>query len=185
MKLCSNDSYLYDTAIDQFRIDTEWVDADLYKGGIFLGCSFGTSSLIIWAFGILASGQTAMIIGTHASKYTTEGFLNVYWAHWKRSLATRIIVITPVFFVAFYCDITVLTSMNVILNVVKSFQLPFAIIPAIAFTSSVSIMGKFVNGIITNIVSILLFVVIFCVNSVYLVFQLNGLDSGWLALVGK
>lgn len=37
------------------------LDADIYKGGIFLGCSFGIAALYIWAIGILAAGQSSTV----------------------------------------------------------------------------------------------------------------------------
>lgn len=36
------------------------VDVDLYKAGIFLGCTFGMEALYIWAIGIFASGQVSL-----------------------------------------------------------------------------------------------------------------------------
>ena len=41
-----------------FPNNTDPVDADLYKGGVFLGCQFGAAALYIWAIGILAAGQS-------------------------------------------------------------------------------------------------------------------------------
>lgn len=122
-------------------------------------------------------------LGTHASKYAIEGFLNAHLAHWKRVLITRSVVIMPVTIVAGFYEIGPLTSMNVILNVVKSFQLPFAIIPAIAFTSSVGIMGKFVNGNFIRTTAILLFISIFCVNIVFLALKLKDAEWTWWILL--
>lgn len=129
-----------------FQDNNEIFDADLYKGGIFLGCLFGLPALIIWAIGILAAGQSSTMTGTYAGQFAMEGFLNLQWARWKRVLFTRTIAIVPTFFVAFYANINDLTSMNDILNAVMSLQLPFAALPTIAFTSSVQIMGEFKNG---------------------------------------
>lgn len=161
------------------------IDGNLFKGGVFLGCELGMASYIIWGVGLLASGQTAMIIGTHASKYVIEGFLNVNWAHWKRVLATRLIVIIPICLVARFADIDTLTRINVILNVVKSFQLPFAIIPAITFTSSVFIMGKFANHISVRILMILLLVIICITNMIFVALKLTTFDPEWIAPIGE
>lgn len=125
-------------------------EADLYKGGIFLGCQFGLAALIIWAIGILAAGQSSTMTGTYAGQFAMEGFLNLQWARWKRVLFTRTIAIVPTFFIAFYAnlnDLNILTGMNDVLNAVMSLQLPFAALPTIAFTSSVQIMGEFKNGL--------------------------------------
>lgn len=40
------------------------MEADLYKGGIFLGCTFGAAAMYIWAVGILAAGQSSTMTGT-------------------------------------------------------------------------------------------------------------------------
>lgn len=122
------------------------VTADLYKGGIFLGCSFGVAAMYIWAVGILAAGQSSTMTGTYAGQFAMEGFLNLQWARWKRVLFTRTIAIVPTFFIAFYSHIEDLTGMNDFLNAIMSLQLPFATIPTIAFTSNPQIMHEFCNG---------------------------------------
>lgn len=129
-----------------FPMNNETVDADLYKGGVFLGCTYGLAAMYIWAVGILAAGQSSTMTGTYAGQFTMEGFLNLQWARWKRVLFTRTIAIIPTFCLAFFSHIEDLTGMNDILNAIMSLQLPFATIPTIAFTSNPQIMGEFVNG---------------------------------------
>lgn len=143
---CANSTLLED-AISQFGYNDETVTGDLYKGGIFLGCTFGIAAMYIWAVGILAAGQSSTMTGTYAGQFAMEGFLNLQWARWKRVLFTRLIAIVPTFLVAFYSKIDDLTGMNDLLNAVMALQLPFATIPTIAFTSNVAIMGDFVNGV--------------------------------------
>lgn len=41
----------------------ELVDADLYNGGVFLGCTYGLAALYIWAVGLLAAGQSSTMTG--------------------------------------------------------------------------------------------------------------------------
>lgn len=81
--MCQNTS-LYEEAKTMFGTDSEFVDADLYKGGIFLGCAFGIAAMYIWAVGILAAGQSSTMTGTYAGQFAMEGFLNLQWARWKR-----------------------------------------------------------------------------------------------------
>lgn len=126
--------------------NTEMVEADLYRGGIFLGCQFGAIAMYIWAVGILASGQSSTMTGTYAGQFAMEGFLNLQWARWKRVLFTRTIAIIPTLTIAFVAKIDDLSTMNEYLNAIMSLQLPFAILPTIAFTSSDQIMGQFKNG---------------------------------------
>jgi len=125
---------------------TDIINADLYKGGLFLGCTFGAAAMYIWGVGILAAGQSSTMTGTYAGQFSMEGFLNLQWPRWCRVLVTRCIAIIPTFCLAMFSQMEDLTNMNDILNAVMSLQLPFAAIPTIAFTSSAAIMGEFVNG---------------------------------------
>lgn len=54
-----NGTSLYDEAKALFVGDK--LEADIYKGGIFLGCSFGMFALYMWAVGILAAGQSSTV----------------------------------------------------------------------------------------------------------------------------
>lgn len=162
------------------------MEVDLYKGGIFLGCTFGAAAMYIWAVGILAAGQSSTMTGTYAGQFAMEGFLNLQWARWKRVLVTRFIAILPTFCVAFFSRIEDLTGMNDLLNAVMALQLPFAVIPTIAFTSSVAIMGEFANGYANKIVSISLCVVVIAINIFFVTDQVQNADLawGWLVLIG-
>ena len=48
---------------DEFPANNETVSADIYKGGLFLGCEFGPAALYIWAIGIMAAGQSSTMTG--------------------------------------------------------------------------------------------------------------------------
>ncbi|XP_065162221.1 protein Malvolio-like [Atheta coriaria] len=171
-------------ASDVFPANDKFVEADLYKGGIFLGCTFGAASLYIWAIGILAAGQSSTMTGTYAGQFAMEGFLNLKWARWKRVLFTRTIAIIPTFCTAFFSDIEDLTGMNDVLNAVMSLQLPFAVIPTIAFTSNKNIMGEFVNGIVIKIVTLLLAIVIIGINIYFVSSTITELELSAGPLVG-
>lgn len=163
------------------------VDADLYKGGIFLGCTFGIGALYIWAVGILAAGQSSTMTGTYSGQFVMEGFLNLQWPRWKRVLITRTIAIVPTFCLAYFSNIADLTGMNDLLNTIMTLQLPFAVIPTIAFTSSVAIMGEFVNGIANKVVSICLFILVLTINIVFIIDRINNADlaTAWNYLIGE
>lgn len=167
---------------DIFPANDEYVEADLYKGGIFLGCTFGITALYIWAVGILAAGQSSTMTGTYAGQFAMEGFLNLQWSRWKRVLLTRSIAIIPTFCLAFYTSIDDLTGMNDILNAVMSLQLPFALFPTIAFTSNSLIMGEFVNGTVNTIIAVTLSAVVITINTYFIVSTVNSFNLGWYAL---
>lgn len=171
-----------------FRVHRdEILKADLYKGGIFLGCSFGIICTYIWAVGILASGQSSTMTGTYSGQFAMEGFLNLKWKRWQRVLFTRLIAMAPTFALAYFTEIENLTGMNDLLNALMSIQLPFAIIPTLTFTSSRFVMGEFANGRLMKVLTSLLAVVVIAVN-IFFVSQtlLESVDSAkthWIIFV--
>ncbi|CAH0554096.1 unnamed protein product [Brassicogethes aeneus] len=182
---CGNNTEMYKKAVEVFPMDDEYVDADIYKGGIFLGCAYGTLAMYVWAIGILAAGQSSTMTGTYSGQFAMEGFLNLKWDKWKRVLFTRSIAMIPTFFTAFFSSLNDLTTMNDYLNAVMSLQLPFAVIPCIAFTSNPKIMGEFVNGMLTKVVSVILSIVVIGINIFFVVEKLsaNQFDTGLLFLI--
>lgn len=58
---CANSTLLEEASKIFNGNATELVDADIYKGGIFLGCAFGMFALYMWAIGILAAGQSSTV----------------------------------------------------------------------------------------------------------------------------
>ena len=139
-------------------------DVDLYKGGLYLGCRFGAAALYIWAVGILAAGESSTMTGTYAGQFVMEGFMNIKWARWKRVFVTRLIAIAPTLILAVLENIRSLTSMNDILNVLQSLQLPFALFPVLYFTNDARIMGSFKNGIFMKVVIWLLAFAVVTIN---------------------
>uniref|UniRef100_A0A1B6EAN8 Uncharacterized protein n=2 Tax=Clastoptera arizonana TaxID=38151 RepID=A0A1B6EAN8_9HEMI len=171
-----------------FQNNTELVDVDIYTGGVYLGCAFGMVAMYIWAIGILAAGQSSTMTGCYAGQITMEGFLNLKWSRWLRVLVTRLCAIGPTFFVAFFNNIDDLSSMNDILNALMSLQLPFAVIPTIAFTSNKEIMGEFANGMLSKLSMTGLCAGIIGINIYFVVdLALNKLGHSWawLMLLGS
>lgn len=86
-------------------------------------------------------------------------------------LLTRTVAMIPTFFVAFFSNIGDMNDMNNYLNAIMSLQLPFALFPTIAFSSSKAIMGEFANGPITIVAALLLAGSVIGIN-IYYVFNL-------------
>jgi len=163
-QLC-NESGLHDSDLDGFFDDNDdLVDADIYKGGLFLGCQYGDIAKYIWAVGILAAGQSSTMTGTYSGQFVMEGFLNLHWARWKRVLLTRTIAIFPTLFLSVFAELNTLTGLNDFLNAVMSLQLPFALLPTLTFTCSPKIMGEFANGMFNKVVLSFLSLVIVGIN---------------------
>jgi manganese transport protein len=118
--------------------------ADAYKLlSPVLGASLAST---LFAFALLASGQNSTLTGTLAGQIVMEGFLNLRLKPWLRRLITRAIAIVPAALVIGFAGENKVTSLLILSQVVLSFQLPFAVIPLIQFTSDRSKMGEFANS---------------------------------------
>lgn len=160
---------------DVFSGDSQSVD--IFKGGVFLGCQFGLAAMYVWAVGILAAGQSSTMTGTYTGQFVMEGFLNLKWKRWQRVLLTRTIAIMPTILVATFSGINDLTTMNDLLNVLMSLQLPFALIPILTFTSSTNIMGDFSNGRVMNVIACLLSLTVIGINLYFVVVYIQELPQ--------
>uniref|UniRef100_A0A4X2JTP4 Natural resistance-associated macrophage protein 1 n=1 Tax=Vombatus ursinus TaxID=29139 RepID=A0A4X2JTP4_VOMUR len=67
--ICANGSL---SSYTSFLKDNQTVTADIYQGGVILGCFFGPVVLYIWAVGILAAGQSSTMTGTYAGQFVME-----------------------------------------------------------------------------------------------------------------
>merc|ERR1740128_487608 len=175
------DSGLTDSDLNGFfDNNTALVDADIYKGGIFLGCQYGELAKYIWAVGILAAGQSSTMTGTYSGQFVMEGFLNLHWARWKRVVLTRTIAIFPTLFLSVFAQLNTLTGLNDFLNAVMSLQLPFALLPTLTFTCSPKIMGEFANGLFNKVVLSILSVIIVGINLFFVGSTVaNSLPNTW------
>ncbi|XP_030436680.1 natural resistance-associated macrophage protein 1 isoform X2 [Gopherus evgoodei] len=143
--VCANSSVSQYAPI--FPRNNETVSVDIYQGGVILGCYFGSVALYIWAIGILAAGQSSTMTGTYAGQFVMEGFLQLRWSRFARVLFTRSFAILPTVFIAAFKDVSHLTGMNDLLNVLQSILLPFAVLPVLTFTSMRPLMQEFTNGV--------------------------------------
>src|SRR5467141_387248 len=118
--------------------------ADAYKLlSPVLGASLAST---LFACALLASGQNSTLTGTLAGQIVMEGFLDIRLKPWLRRLITRSIAIIPAALVIGIAGENKVTPLLILSQVVLSFQLPFAVIPLIQFTSSRAKMGEFVNS---------------------------------------
>jgi manganese transport protein len=99
----------------------------------------------LFALALLASGQNSTLTGTLAGQIVMEGFLRIRLRPWLRRLITRLIAIVPAVFVTAIYGEHGTASLLVFSQVVLSLQLPFAVVPLVAFTSNRKKMGQFVN----------------------------------------
>eukprot|EP01061_Rhynchopus_euleeides_P023356 TRINITY_DN38044_c0_g1_i1.p1 TRINITY_DN38044_c0_g1~~TRINITY_DN38044_c0_g1_i1.p1 ORF type:complete len:587 (+),score=253.52 TRINITY_DN38044_c0_g1_i1:109-1761(+) len=101
--------------------------------------------LYIWALGVLAAGQASTITGTYAGQFIMEGFLDLRVKPAMRTFISRTFSLIPAMAVALATPGQPggMDNLNEWLNVVQSFQLPFAMLPVMYFASSQRINGEF------------------------------------------
>ena len=115
-----------------------------------LGASLAST---IFACALLASGQNSTLTGTLAGQIVMEGFLDIRLKPWLRRLITRAIAIIPAILVIAIAGEEKVTWLIILSQVVLSFQLPFAVIPLVQFTSDRKKMGAFANSQLTTMVA--------------------------------
>ncbi len=131
----------------------------------------GPFSALVFALALLCAGLSSSTTGTMAGQVVMEGFLNLRIRPWLRRLVTRLITMVPAVLAiaAGWQPMKIL----VLSQVVLSFQLPFAIIPLIMFTSSRKLMGEHVNKRITTGLAVVVTATILFLNGL-LLFQAFG-----------
>jgi manganese transport protein len=129
-----------------------------------------TAASVVFAIGLLASGQQATFTGTLAGQIVMEGFLQFRIAPWLRRLITRLLAIAPAISVIGLYGESRATDLLVFSQVVLSVQLGFAVWPLLRFTGEKAKMGEFVNSRWTQIIGWILTAVIIVLN-VKLVFD--------------
>jgi manganese transport protein len=98
----------------------------------------------VFAIALLASGQNSTVTGTLAGQIVMEGFLDLRLPVWLRRLVTRALAILPAVLVVGAAGDRGAGELLVLSQVILSLQLPFAVIPLVAFTANRGYMGSFV-----------------------------------------
>ncbi len=101
---------------------------------------------VVFAVALLAAGQNSTVTGTLAGQIVAEGFLDLKIPIWLRRMATRMLAIIPAVIVVWLMGDRGATDLLVLSQVILSLQLPFAVVPLVAFTSDRAIMGNFANA---------------------------------------
>jgi manganese transport protein len=127
----------------QFNDDTDWIQAAYLTLAPLMGTAAAGT---LFAVALLASGQSATIVGTLAGQVVMEGFMHWRIQPWLRRLITRSLAIIPT---AIYIGIrgaNNITDLIVLSQVVLALQLPFAMFPLLHFASSRKRMGQWRLG---------------------------------------
>ncbi|KAL3572808.1 hypothetical protein D5086_026712 [Populus alba] len=151
-------------------------DLTLKGASFLLKNALGKSSSTIYAIALLASGQSSTITGTYAGQYIMQGFLDLKMRKWLRNLMTRCIAILPSLFVSIIGGSSGASRLIIIASMILSFELPFALIPLLKFSSSNPKMGPHKNSIYIIVISWTLGLMIIGIN----VYYLSTGFVGWL-----
>ncbi|KAF3341832.1 metal transporter Nramp5-like protein [Carex littledalei] len=143
-------------------------DLTLDSASFLLKNVLGKSSSTVYAIALLASGQSSTITGTYAGQYVMQGFLNIKMKKWQQNLMTRCIAITPSLVVSIIGGSAGAGRLIIIASMILSFELPFALIPLLKFSSSSTKMGPHRNSIWIIIISWLLGLMIISINIYFL-----------------
>ncbi|CAN6476126.1 unnamed protein product [Victoria cruziana] len=143
-------------------------DLTLHNAHFLLTNVLGKSSSTIYAISLLASGQSSTITGTYAGQYIMQGFLDMKMKRWLRNFVTRFIAIAPSLVVSIIGGSAGAGKLIIIASMILSFELPFALIPLLKFSSSETKMGPHKNSMFIVIVSWILGFLIIGINVYYL-----------------
>ncbi|KAH6759194.1 NRAMP metal ion transporter 6 [Perilla frutescens var. frutescens] len=143
-------------------------DLTLNSASFLLKNVLGKSSSTVYAIALLASGQSSTITGTYAGQFIMQGFLELKMRKWLRNLITRCIAITPSLIVSIIGGSSGAGRLIIIASMILSFELPFALIPLLKFSSSATKMGPHKNSIYIIVISWILGLGIIGINIYYL-----------------
>jgi manganese transport protein len=100
---------------------------------------------MLFALALVCCGLNSTVTATMAGQIVMEGFLHIQLRPWIRRLLTRGLAIIPALIVALYYGEAGTAKLLIFSQVILSFQLPFAMIPLIAFTTSRRKMGDLIT----------------------------------------
>jgi hypothetical protein len=137
---------------------------DLNRASFLLQNVLGRWSFQLFAVALLASGQSSTITGTYAGQYVMQGFLDLQFQPWLRNLFTRSVAIVPSLIVAVIGGSAGAGRLIVFSSMVLSFELPFALLPLLKFTSSTTKMGPHANSKLVSAVTSIIGCAVMVIN---------------------
>ncbi|CAI9291464.1 unnamed protein product [Lactuca saligna] len=143
-------------------------DLSVHSASFLLRNVLGNSSSTLYAMALLASGQSSTITGTYAGQFIMQGFLELKMRKWLRNLITRCIAIIPSLIVSIIGGSSGAGRLIIIASMILSFELPFALIPLLKFSSTTTKMGPHKNSMIIIVFSWVVGVGIIGINIHYL-----------------
>jgi len=127
----------------RFGNDADWIRVAYLTLAPLLGTAAGS---VLFAIGLLASGQSSTITGTLAGQVVMEGFMHWKISPWLRRLITRGLAILPAVLIIGLRGDSSVNDLLTLSQVVLALQLPFAMFPLLHFTTSRKRMGLWRSG---------------------------------------
>jgi manganese transport protein len=116
---------------------------DLSQAYHLLTPLLGTSlASVLFGVGLLAAGQSSTLTATLAGQVVMEGFLDLRLPAWQRRLLTRCLALIPALATVLLMGDGATNQLLVLSQVVLSVQLPFAVVPLVAFCGKSGLMGE-------------------------------------------
>ncbi|KAN0100220.1 Natural resistance-associated macrophage domain containing protein [Tylopilus felleus] len=109
--------------------------ASLFDAHALIQNRLGNGAALLFALALLASGQSASIVGIVAAQCVSEGFLRWKVSPTLRRLITRVLGVVPSVIVACVVGESGVNTLLVASQVVLSIVLPFVIFPLVYLTS--------------------------------------------------
>src|SRR6202158_1310937 len=127
----------------------------------------GIGAAGVFLLSLIASGVSSSVVGTMAGQMIMQGFVGFRIPIWLR----RVITMVPAFVVVAY-GVNATTAL-VVSQVILSIALPLPMIALLKFTGRADIMGKFVNGRLTRVATVVATVLVLVLNG-FLIVQTLG-----------
>ena len=127
-----------------FDAETDWIRVAFLTLTPLLGTA---AASLLFAVGLLASGQSSTLTGTLAGQVVMEGFVDLHVSPGLRRLITRLLAIVPAVAVIALHGGGGVNALLVLSQVVLALQLPFAMFPLLHLTGKRSLMGAWRNGL--------------------------------------
>jgi manganese transport protein len=119
--------------------------AELQDAHRLLAPLLGPAAAAVFAFALLAAGQSATMTGTMAGQIIMAGYLRLRCRPWQRRLVTRALAVVPALGVVVAAGEGSAGRLLVGSQVVLSLQLPLAIVPLLRLTANRGLMGPHVS----------------------------------------
>ncbi len=119
----------------------------------------------LFALALLCCGLNSAVTATLSGQIVMEGFLAIRVPGWMRRLITRCVAIVPAIIVTFWYGEQGTARLLILSQVILCLQLPFAVVPLVAFTADRRKMGALVAPRWMTALAVLTALIIIALNA--------------------